>query len=429
MDPVEEVAKGLAELGDEWEGTPELWAKIADRYKDEDVLNHPLFCDEVKDDVIASGSNPAMNAMMEIQRELLEEDPYGVLYMKSQKEHGNEFMLEAAKARRDGNKSDNIKNLNLSLLSYTKGLEHGLKEIDDRLTDEEKLKEKSNMEGLLLSNRAQTNILLNNWGDARIDAIEASKKVPDNVKAFYRAALSCLQLSFEKEAIEYSEKALALNPPTNLSNLINDIRRRAQNRLEEELNVSKQNQSSSQSYHNSGPSSLTLSILNDRKIKLNDNPMFYAGGIDQVLKHHPIATCNCDESERVPNALHWTVLFLFPEYSISHTATDVCDTDVICQALSELLPASENAGGGKYCPWDKRQMYTYDKIWAYLEGVHEDSDRYIVFDPIQVPFRTILDKYGMVTKLPVVHIIPRIESAVKMFEEGLTCASFERYKP
>nr|XP_023882236.1 tetratricopeptide repeat protein 4 homolog [Quercus suber]POF27265.1 tetratricopeptide repeat protein 4 like [Quercus suber] len=67
-------------------------------------------------------------------------------------------------------------------------------------------------QSILFSNRAHVNLLLGNYRCALMDAEEAIKLCPTNVKALYRAAKACLSLNLLVEVKSFCEKGLEHDP-------------------------------------------------------------------------------------------------------------------------------------------------------------------------------------------------------------------------
>ncbi|GMP90531.1 hypothetical protein CsSME_00041614 [Camellia sinensis var. sinensis] len=65
---------------------------------------------------------------------------------------------------------------------------------------------------ILFSNRAHVNLLMGNYRRALVDAEEAIKLCPTNIKALYRAVKASLSLNLLSEAKQYCEKGLQQSP-------------------------------------------------------------------------------------------------------------------------------------------------------------------------------------------------------------------------
>ncbi|KAL6968127.1 hypothetical protein U1Q18_033930 [Sarracenia purpurea var. burkii] len=65
---------------------------------------------------------------------------------------------------------------------------------------------------ILFANRAHVNLLLGNYRRALMDAEEAIKLCPTNIKGFYRAVKASLSLNLLSEAKQYCEKGLQQSP-------------------------------------------------------------------------------------------------------------------------------------------------------------------------------------------------------------------------
>eukprot|EP00915_Cephaloidophora_sp_WS-2016_P000676 GHVH01000858.1.p1 GENE.GHVH01000858.1~~GHVH01000858.1.p1 ORF type:complete len:421 (+),score=62.99 GHVH01000858.1:36-1265(+) len=394
---------------EDWNAPPEVWKTIGDRYNGQDPLKHPLFCKDVSQSNLRGEGSEALHAMLEIQKEMVDEDGYGISFMKTKKDFGNEFISEASGLRRQGKRKEEAVAYHHAIKAYTSGLEHANADSGDPVKE----RERTLLEGTLLANRSQAHLSLGNYGDARTDAINACKKDPANVKAHYRASLCCLKLSLEDESQEYALNGLKQHPPDNLANLLTDLLKRATVQKEKMRLVAKKSGGAE-----ANDTTLTEVML-QRGFVIHSDPFYYAGALDAVLESHPSAPCCCAADDRVPLAIHWTSLVLFPEFSLSNTIFDLCDTNSLGVYLSSMLPGSEDSEV-KFNEWDKKKVYTYDNVVAYLEGGFKNTNKYLRFDPLVHPIRSVMEKVETVTnQIPVFHVIPNNKSAMKMFEDTL----------
>lgn len=198
----------------------------------------------------------------------------------------------------------------------------------------------------IFSNRAHVNLLLGNYRRALLDAEEAIKLSPSNVKALYRAAKASLSLNMLDEAISYCEKGLAQYPENDeLEKLTRQIVLRKSECELREAQISK---------------ALTaakglVSAIEDRGLKIGKATFQELTGIKRPI---------LDKD----NILHWPVLLLYAEVMTSDFIEDFCEMDMFSAHLDLIY-----SDGSPPLPWDKENAYTRDAVELYYEagsGVH-----------------------------------------------------------
>lgn len=193
---------------------------------------------------------------------------------------------------------------------------------------------------VIFANRAHVNLLLGNYRRALMDAEEAIKLHPSNVKAFYRAAKASLSLDLLSEAKSYCESGLEQDQNNEeLKKLARQIDMRKLERDHHELEVSTAVAAAKE----------LLSAFENRGLKIGKPEFQELTGLRKPL---------LDKNK----ILHWPVLFLYAEVMSSDFIEDFCEADLFSAHLDMMF--SEG------CPpmtWDKEGNYTREALELYYE--------------------------------------------------------------
>uniref|UniRef100_A0A5B7BD12 Cns1/TTC4 wheel domain-containing protein n=1 Tax=Davidia involucrata TaxID=16924 RepID=A0A5B7BD12_DAVIN len=194
---------------------------------------------------------------------------------------------------------------------------------------------------ILFANRAHVNLLLGNYRRALMDAEEAIKLCPTNVKALYRAVKASLSLNLLAEAKSYCEKGLELSPDNEeLKKLSEQIDLQKSECEHHEAQVSKAVEAAKG----------LVSAIEDRGLKIGKATFQELTGLKKPV---------LDKD----NILHWPVLLLYAEVMSSDFIEDFCETDMFSAHLDMMFSES--------CPplpWDKENAYTREAIELYYEA-------------------------------------------------------------
>lgn len=194
---------------------------------------------------------------------------------------------------------------------------------------------------VIYANRAHVNLLLGNYRRALMDAQEAIKLCPTNVKAFYRAVKASLSLDLLGEAKSYCENGLERDPNNEeLKKLARQIDAQNSEREHHEAQVSK---AVATAKH-------LVSAIENRGLKIGKAVFQELTGLRK-----PILDTN--------NILHWPVLLLYAEVMSSDFIEDFCETDIFSAHLDMMFSES--------CPplpWDKENNYTREAVELYYEA-------------------------------------------------------------
>jgi hypothetical protein len=90
--------------------------------------------------------------------------------------------------------------------------------------------------------------------------------------------------------------------------------------------------------------------------------------------------CVCVYFEIIPpagrSAMHWPVMFLYPEYSQSDLVADVGEPDTLASHLAEMFPA----GGAPHVPWDSRGDYAAPALAVHVPGHGPSAGKWLRID-------------------------------------------------
>ncbi|XP_057847553.2 uncharacterized protein LOC131057398 [Cryptomeria japonica] len=194
---------------------------------------------------------------------------------------------------------------------------------------------------IFFANRAHANLLLGNYRRALMDAEDAIKINPKNVKAYYRGAKAALALELLAEAGRFCRTGLE-------HCMSNDELKK----LEEQVNA-KQAEIDNRKLQISEALSTAealASALDSRSLKLGKVMYKELTGVRKP---------RLDES----GILHWPVLFLYGEVMSSDFIEDFSETDTFALHLDMLF--------GKDAPqllWDEHHAYGREAIELYYQS-------------------------------------------------------------
>ncbi|XP_031283796.1 tetratricopeptide repeat protein 4 homolog isoform X1 [Pistacia vera] len=199
----------------------------------------------------------------------------------------------------------------------------------------------SSENSILYANRAHVNLLLGNYRRALMDAEEAIKLCPNNVKAYYRGAKASLVLNLLNEAKSFCEKGLEQDPDNKeLKKLAGEIDSRKQEEDERQALVSKAVSEAKD----------LASAIQNRGLKIGKAMFQELTGLRK-----PVLDNN--------NILHWPVLLLYAEVMSSDFIEDFCETDIFAVHLDMMF-----SEGCPPLPWDKENNYMREAVELYYEA-------------------------------------------------------------
>ncbi|XP_059660193.1 uncharacterized protein LOC132306699 [Cornus florida] len=194
---------------------------------------------------------------------------------------------------------------------------------------------------IIFANRAHVNLLLGNYRRALVDAEDAIKLCPTNVKAYYRAVKASLSLNLLAGAKSYCEKGLEQSPD---------------NEELKKLSIQVDLRKSESEHHDAQVSKAVaaakglVSAIEDRNLKMGKATFRELTGLKKPV---------LDKD----NILHWPVLFLYAEVMYSDFIEDFCETDMISAQLDVMF-----SEGCPPLPWDKENAYTREDVELYYEA-------------------------------------------------------------
>lgn len=208
---------------------------------------------------------------------------------------------------------------------YTAGLASGCADDDVR--------------GTLYCNRAHAGLLLKNNRKAYTDAIEATKMIPGNVKAWFRAAKAALALEMPEECARCCVGGLDVEGDNrDLKVMLREAKRMVEKREKQQV-LDEVERARVRAY---------VEELKKRNLRLG--PASLGAG-----EHLP--RLNADSSE----ATYWT-LFVYPESMQTDVVEAASEASTIGQHLDVLFDSS-----GPPLAWDEKRAYTRESVEVYWQ--------------------------------------------------------------
>lgn len=191
---------------------------------------------------------------------------------------------------------------------------------------------------------------LGNYGKCYADAQIAIELDP-TAKSYYRAAKSAYELDKLVEAGHLCRKGLALGASTDLDKLHNLVmeKTRKYGRIEREKEEKK--------FEEEERLVTSMNEINRRKIRLGPslfNEIISRQGYTSSLYY-----------DKAIDELHFSVLFLYPEFFQSDFIQDWCESITFAEQIGVMFPPS-----GVAAPWDRKEIYYVDVIEIYYEVAH-----------------------------------------------------------
>jgi tetratricopeptide (TPR) repeat protein len=201
------------------------------------------------------------------------------------------------------------------------------------------------LHSLLFSNRAHVNLLLGNFGNALLDAKDAVRFDPVNIKAHYRAAKSALNLRKYDECRKLCLAGFDVDPDNpELSSIQKDADKR---QLETEAAEKAEQE---RQYNIRAPARKIADALLSRGWKIG-RPQFGVGDRKPFL----------DILEGNEEEVRWPVLLFYPEASMQNDAIESFgEYDLISAHLDVMFDPEAPP-----LEWDTDRQYTRDNIEVY----------------------------------------------------------------
>lgn len=249
------------------------------------------------------------------------------------KEEGNEWI-----------KKKSPKELHAARDQYTYALEFVTKAIAEHNSTTNQLFELQQLQSIILSNRAQSALLLQNYGECLTDANAALSVWPDNVKAHYRKCKAlfalkrftlCLQACDACLHVDGSNKDILLvrtqcEEAVSKLGRIEAVKTAKAAQLRDDLKV-------------------CYELAQRSRVKLQAPESSLPPQLQQLSPHLSEEGTVC-----------WSMLLLYPQYNKMDVVQSVVEEDMLAEYLAMVLP-EENCP-----PWDDRSEYTVSRIVVYL---------------------------------------------------------------
>lgn len=343
----EEMAEYLAALERKAKNGPGFTEGWREDNWEEEMESHPFF--STNDKLLEDAAKGTLSPLME-----------GLQQLKYSPDENSAEEL-AKNYKDDGNFQFKLKKYRLAVAAYTEGLR--CKSSEDLVNVQ------------LITNRAAAQFHLGNFRSSFNDCRLAVKLKPDHFKAVKRGAICCHSLKRYADCIEWSEKALQLDPSDNeVKSVLEKSREMAK---EAEKNARKEAASKKKKLKRDLK---LVTALKDRGVRLknvnfNDLDLtkedHVAEVIDKLVPLLPAVSHKQvhfgDDSE----TLVWPVLFMYPEYG----ETDLIEEfEEAGQFFSDHLQAM--FGHGIERPvWDIQNKYVPERLKIYFEDRITDPDK------------------------------------------------------
>uniref|UniRef100_A0A8C8GWB6 proline--tRNA ligase n=1 Tax=Oncorhynchus tshawytscha TaxID=74940 RepID=A0A8C8GWB6_ONCTS len=282
--------------------------------------------------------------------------------------HDDDRPLEeqAESLKDEGNDYFKEKNYKKAIVSYTAGLKKNCSD--------------SNVNAILLTNRAAAHFHLGNMRSALNDSVAAKKFKPDHLKALIRGASCCMELKKYTDALLWCEEGLKLQPTDKKLLELRataDKHKRAAERDARKAKVKEKKELSERE--------ALLAAIKGRGIKLlkpkqrpkrssdsdddNRGPSRAMAGLDLdglCSVEATGATVFLDEQ----GVMHWPVLFLYPEHQQTDFISAFSESSSFLDHLTLMF-------GEELPPWDTNRKYSPQNLQLFFED-HEKESLYQV---------------------------------------------------
>lgn len=240
------------------------------------------------------------------------------------------------------------------------------------------------LNSLILSNRAQVQIALKNYGHAIKDCEKAIELDASNSKAYFRASKASLSLKKVEQSLSFARKGLSKSNSDDMNKSFRGL-----------ISKCKYLQSKIESQKNA-------KVLKGEQEDLKRVQFIDACERRGITFLEPLYS-----SERLypsesylnleEDLIHWSVLILYPLKGVSDFIRDWREDITVGEMFSSIFSPKE------YAPWDNAKEYRIDNISISLEGDHDQLYLARLTDPLY----KLLQSSKKVKNTPVFQIIPR----------------------
>ncbi|KAF7663956.1 hypothetical protein LDENG_00194030 [Lucifuga dentata] len=267
---------------------------------------------------------------------------------KSLKDEGNSFFKEKTYER--------------AIIAYTAALKENCGDQDTNT--------------VLLTNRAAAQFHLGNVRSALKDAAAAKKIKPDHLKALIRGAQCCVELRKFADAIQWCDEGLKVHPTDKKLQELRaaaDKQKRAAERDARKAKVKEKKMLSEKE--------TLLAAIKERGIKLlqHEKPPRCGsdsededGGSSAAIAELNLDDMNSQEATGVrvfvdeKGAMHWPVLFLYPEHQQTDFISAFCESSCFIDHLMVVF-------GEELPPWDTDRKYLPQNLQLFFEDEEKET--------------------------------------------------------
>lgn len=272
---------------------------------------------------------------------------------QSLKEEGNEYFKE-----RDYKKA---------IVAYTEGLKRNCSDHD--------------LNAVIYTNRAAAHFHLGNMRSALNDAVSAKKLKPHHIKALLRGAQCCMELRNYGDALKWCDEGLRLNPT---DKKLQELRSSADKHKREAERDARKTKLMEKKQR--GKKEALLAAIKERGVKLlkqtparrssdsEDEDGEKGGGatkssditirdLDCLISQEATGACVFLDDN---GALHWPVLFLYPEHRQTDFISALCETSNLLDHLNVMF-------GAELPPWDSDRKYLPQNLQVFFEDQVSES--------------------------------------------------------
>ncbi|XP_055717599.1 tetratricopeptide repeat protein 4 [Salvelinus fontinalis] len=273
---------------------------------------------------------------------------------------------QAESLKDEGNDYFKEKNYKKAIVSYTAGLKKNCSD--------------SNVNAILLTNRAAAHFHLGNMRSALNDSVTAKKFKPDHLKALIRGASCCMELKKYTDALLWCEEGLKLQPTDKKLLELRataDKHKRAAERDARKVKVKEKKELSERE--------ALLAAIKERGIKLlkpkqrpkrsSDSEDDNRGSSRAMAGLDLDGLCSVEATGATvfldeQGVMHWPVLFLYPEHQQTDFISAFSESSSFLDHLTLMF-------GEELPPWDTNRKYSPQNLQLFFEE-HEKESLYQV---------------------------------------------------
>lgn len=237
---------------------------------------------------------------------------------------------------------------------YNDAISHAKKAFTLPTLERSKKREMRQLESTCLSNLAAI-YLARGKHITVVDSCERALRLwPDNIKAAFRAAKSCIALGRATAAIGFCEvgRMASSSSIESISTIdpFETILKEANELLQRQERIAIQTKL--ELANRAKQLELVRNACKSRGLRVG--PPLYSGGMRRTLAMPYVDT--------ETDLLHWPILLLYPQYNTSDFLEDVCETATLADILSYIFPKNEPRAG-----WDMNGEYLEENVDVFFK--------------------------------------------------------------